>query len=237
MLLSLLSVAVNCDGNIDIMVEYYTSVNLPCDDYTLNYTTNNRNRQDMIKHKFWILPSNEIVDNQTVRKNIELSTSWENFSLTIQRINDADFGYYTCIIVTDNVLLTKSVRRGVNIDGPSFGDLDSKYRHNAMVGGIAAAIMFVLIGSTCLIWNFRFARKMDRQDMKLKVGSPYEEVKVENPYINAAFVDEKSHDITTESKNANANDEIEMESANTGANGIGSVPISQDMANQISHHF
>lgn len=221
LLLSLLGVAVHSD-DMNIQVEYYTSVTLPCDDYTLNYTTSSIALQSTIKYKFWILPSGEIVNRTTVMINIELSPLFENFSLMIPKVDDPDFGYYTCVIVTDDYISTKIVRRGLNIDGPSFGDLDSKYRHNAMVGGIAAVIMFVLIGSTCLICNFRFVKKMNNRDHELKESLPN--------YRTAKY-DNVVYDIKTEQPM-----DLSAESKITDTNGVRTA-MSNLNKDEISHHF
>jgi hypothetical protein len=52
------------------------------------------------------------------------------------------------------------MRWGVNVDGADFSELEEQYRHNAIVGAIAAAVMVVAIGGCCAVWNYRYARRL-----------------------------------------------------------------------------
>ena len=50
-------------------------------------------------------------------------------------------------------------RYGLNIDGADFSELIKQYEENAIVGGVAAATMLVLVGGACLLWNCRYANR------------------------------------------------------------------------------
>jgi hypothetical protein len=41
----------------------------------------------------------------------------------------------------------------LNVDGPYYGDLLEKYKENAKIGGIAAAVLFIIVGGSCFLWN------------------------------------------------------------------------------------
>ncbi|XP_069131546.1 uncharacterized protein [Argopecten irradians] len=149
----------------NIKVEYYNTTTLACDNNDLNITTVPSNA-DNIKAKYWILPSGERIDNTSTAKmkKGELSWSisdWSNYNLIVRNVDDEDFGFYYCVIVRDNYHVDV-VQKGLNIDGPDYSKLLKRYRHNAMIGGIAAAVLFVVICGACLIDHFRYSSKKGR---------------------------------------------------------------------------
>ena len=86
---------------------------------------------------------------------------------------DAQFGYYTCVMVpTAPGRGARVARWGVNVQGADFSRLESQYRHSAVVGAIAAAVMLVLVGGGCVIWHFRYSTRSGRQGAGLEDGGP-----------------------------------------------------------------
>ncbi|XP_033743222.1 uncharacterized protein LOC117329395 [Pecten maximus] len=149
----------------NVKVEYYSTTTFKCDSMDLNITTIPSNANN-IQAKYWILPSGERIDNTSTSemKKGELSWSisdWSNYSLTVRNVDDDDFGLYYCIIVRTNYHLDV-VQKGLNIDGPDYSKLMERYRHNAMIGGIAAAVLFAVICGACLINHFRYSSKRSK---------------------------------------------------------------------------
>ena len=137
---------------VNIQVEYYTEVILDCDETEYNFTQSNP------ASKYWLLPDGNLTkETNPSNKNVLIGTDMSNLTLTIKRLDDSDFGWYYCIIVWNDHTLDK-IRHGVNVDGAYFGDLLEKYRHNAMIGGIAAAILFAILAGSCIIWHCRYRR-------------------------------------------------------------------------------
>lgn len=129
----------------DFHLEYYTSVTLECDDTKYNFTNTAQ-----INERYWLIPSGDII-----------SAQGGNFSLTVHRISDSDFGHYFCILVRSDLSIDR-IMHGVNSDGPYFGDLLEKYTNKAIVGGIAAGSLFVVVAGSCLVWQLRYQRKSSR---------------------------------------------------------------------------
>ena len=150
----------------DVQVEYFTSVNLECDNNDLNLTYSN---QFNVVKKYWILPSGDVINADSTPPIVKakpqwtLSTDFSRFNLTLNRVDDADFGVYRCIVVYNNNSIAV-VSQGLNIDGPYYGHLAERYRKNAIVGGIAAGVLFVVIGGSCLIWQLRYSQRKNKKE-------------------------------------------------------------------------
>lgn len=142
-------VAIFCE---DFKLEYYETVSLECNEADYNFT----NTQP-IKSRSWLAPDGNLI-NASKDGQYDIDS---NFTLTVHRISDNDFGYYFCIIVRSDYTVDRIVH-GVNVDGPYFGDLLEKYKKNAMIGGIAAGTLFVIVAGSCLVWQLRFQQRSHR---------------------------------------------------------------------------
>ena len=133
----------------DYHLEYYTTLVLTCDETEYNFTKTSP------ESKYWLFPDGNLQkETKPENKTHVIGTDMSNFTLTIKRLDDPDFGWYYCIIVwTDHSL--NRIRHGVNVHGAYYGDLLARYRHNAMIGGIAAAVLFVILAGTCVVWHCR----------------------------------------------------------------------------------
>ena len=163
----------------DFHLEYYTDLTLNCGETEYNFTNTNP------ATKYWLLPNGDFM-TETVPENkrIAIGADMSNFTLTITKLDDPDFGWYYCIIVwTDHSI--DRIRHGVNVDGPFYGDLLDKYRHNAMIGGIAAGSLFVLLAGSCIIWHCRYRGRDDRSKVVDDLDKAIEGFDV-NAYDNMA---------------------------------------------------
>ncbi|XP_061163793.1 uncharacterized protein LOC133172950 [Saccostrea echinata] len=179
----------------NIKVEYFSSATLPCDNKDLNFTMN-PSKQTGVVSKYWILPTGSLVDNTStsdmVASNVyrwTVSEIFTNFNLTINRVNDDDFGMYICVVVYSNSSI-EIVRRGLNLDGADFSKLEEKYKENAIIGGIAAACLFVVFSASCVIWQCRYSSREKRtQKEGVEKGDP-----AEKAFDNSAIeVEETNH--------------------------------------------
>lgn len=161
----------------NIKVEYYSRATLQCDNDKLNLSSSN---QADVVSKTWILPNGNTVDNTSksdmVERNVPrwtLSENFANFNLTLNRVDDDDFGMYTCIVVFKNDKI-KVVQRGLNVDGADFSKLLETYRKNAITGGIAAACLFAVFAASCVIWHCRYSSRREKDQNKegLETGDP-----------------------------------------------------------------
>lgn len=128
-----------------------------------------------VVNQYWILPGGSMIDNTSHSDMVETnvyrwSISKTNFNLTINRVDDDDFGMYTCVVVFDDHQV-KIVRRGLNMDGADFSKLQETYRENAIIGGIAAACLFAVFSSACVIWHCRFSSRQKEKE-GLEKGDP-----------------------------------------------------------------
>ena len=139
----------------EYQLEYYTELTLSCDETEYNFTQTNP------ASKYWLLPDGNLTrETGEDNKRMAVGKDMTNFTLTLKRLNDPDFGWYYCLIVWGDHSVSH-IRHGVNIDGAFFGDLLDRYRHNAMIGGIAAGILFAILAGTCIVWHCRYQKHDD----------------------------------------------------------------------------
>ena len=136
LLFSIFVIANASQSNWKQNIKYFEKASLNCSE----------NDQTQSNHvQFWILPSGEMIKpgSDKIQPNIHLKDN--GFVLEIDKVDDADFGLYFCIIGT-GVNGTGLVKKGVNVDGPYYGEeyYDS-IRRSATIGGIAGGCTLVLL--------------------------------------------------------------------------------------------
>lgn len=119
-------------------IEYFERVDLDCAKFNFN--------TDVIQSvQAWILPSGDVWKPGSALQGSHIVIRDNGFVLTIDRIDDDDFGVYYCIVGT-GVNRTDVIKIGINVDGPYFGpSFMEEIKHNAMVGGIAGGCALVLL--------------------------------------------------------------------------------------------
>ncbi|KAL4230066.1 hypothetical protein ACF0H5_010451 [Mactra antiquata] len=137
----------------DVHLPYYKPVTLSCDIDQYNITD-----VPSIDTRYWLIPNGELISEQSHTDNLHFN---QNFSLSINKIDDEDFGYYYCILVRSDKTVD-TIRHAVNVNGADFGNLLEKYRKNAITGGIAAGVLFVIVTGFCFVWRLRYQRKDQR---------------------------------------------------------------------------
>lgn len=142
----------------DIKVRYYAPCVLKCSD---NVT------QPRDVRMFWILPDAVAIDHTTDESRLPTRLRFVNPNssneLNITRVDDDQFGYYTCVMINASTGEVMVTQWGVNIDGADFSALEAEYRHSAIIGAIAAAVMLAVVGGGCVIWHFRFSSHNEAQ--------------------------------------------------------------------------
>ncbi|VDI11075.1 Hypothetical predicted protein [Mytilus galloprovincialis] len=172
-----------CINANDIKEPYFKQVTLECQDNAVNATKIDPSN---IHTRQWIFPSGKTYDNDNNSPICRREKCWEmdasGFNVTIKRINDEDFGVYYCVIVmTDKSIYL--IRKGLNVDGPYYGDLLAKYTENAKIGGIAAAVLFVLLGGSCFLWTCRYNK---RKNIKSDSNGDFSDINMVHAYDNKA---------------------------------------------------
>ncbi|XP_074657038.1 uncharacterized protein LOC141910215 [Tubulanus polymorphus] len=137
------------------LVDYGSSVDIDCN---TNRTLNANTADDIA----WILPDNKQVANGYNDGKLIVTNNGAN--LRIERVSAADTGFYHCLLVNGTQRLL--VKRGLNIYGPEWNNLAEVYKYGAFVGGIAAAVLLVLISGACLVYKFRWVDPAKRNRRK-----------------------------------------------------------------------
>lgn len=145
---------------VEFKTEYYSTTTLVCDDRLLNlpYTT---------FKKYWILPDGRALQWNYKPSNTSRYVVGDSpaFNLTISVVNDADFGWYYCVILWDNyIYLLHSLKIGLNADGASYKVLLDDYRRNATIGIIAATSVALLLGLLCLLDWCKYSEENTEND-------------------------------------------------------------------------
>ncbi|KAH3891011.1 uncharacterized protein LOC127853723 [Dreissena polymorpha] len=126
-------------GNTDdwnAKVEYFEKAELRCHGSDVGSTA----------VRLWILPSGEIIyaTPGMTWSNGHISVKDDGFTLEIMRVDDEDFGLYFCILATGTN--SSVVKKGLNIDGPYYGeDHWDAIKHSAIIGGASAAAALLIL--------------------------------------------------------------------------------------------
>ena len=144
-----------CDAwKKDVKVRYYGTAILRC-----------RENETHIPNAqvFWITPDASVIEETTpesqLPKNVIRVNGTVISMLNVTKVDDDQFGYYTCVMISESSRAVTLARWGLNVDGADFSDLEKQYRESAVIGAIAAAVMLVVLGGGCLIWHFRYSRR------------------------------------------------------------------------------
>ncbi|RUS75252.1 hypothetical protein EGW08_016987 [Elysia chlorotica] len=166
-----------------IKVPYFDTVSMTCDHPLLNVSTS---PSDVLSIA-WVLPDGTNVHSvgdlnherytftglkvDPTSQSGELSKALDLYNLTASEIDEDQFGYFHCVVTfkTGNGPVAV-IRWGLNVNGADFSELLEEYRDNALVGGIAAACLLLLIGGCCLFWNVRNS-KQDQEMGEQSIGS------------------------------------------------------------------
>ena len=92
-------------------------------------------------------------------KTLDGTAAWEvsagGWEIAIILVQEAHFGLYYCIMKSPSGKHVV-VKRGLNYQGPFFGDLWPKYRLNVIIGLGAAGTTLAAVVIVSLVYTFRF---------------------------------------------------------------------------------
>lgn len=204
----------SCDAwTKDIKVRYYGTAILRCHE---NETVIPNARV------FWITPDASIIEQNTTDSQLPTNVIKVNGTvismLNVTKVDDDQFGYYTCVMVSNNPVDSVTlVRWGLNVDGADFSDLEKQYRDNAIVGAIAAAIMLVLLGGGCFIWHFRYSRReRDRNGRSSIEDDPKKtSVQLYNPAFDDSAADTENVETPEDKVNGSTSAAVVTEAVTT----------------------
>ncbi|KAH3843010.1 uncharacterized protein LOC127876700 [Dreissena polymorpha] len=157
LLVTAIAMVLVCAHRPELQKEYFDNVEMSCNE---NDTMFNFTSSASIAKRYWLLPNGTLLySNTNTSANVDIAP--DNFTLTVYKISDTDFGYYYCLLVrSDNTVDT--IAYGLNTDGPYYGDLLAIYSRKAMVGGIAAGILFAILAGFCAVWQLRYKTRVRR---------------------------------------------------------------------------
>ena len=130
------------DESWKLQREYFRNINISC--------TDSEEVNQTVDVQVWVLPSGDIVRPNEGIANNHIMVSENGMLLRIFKLDDADFGLYLCVYRDENT--TWIIRKGINLDGPFYGEeIVNGYKRKAVVGGICAGIAFGMIFIACLV--------------------------------------------------------------------------------------
>ena len=184
------------NGVQEYQVEYFKAVQFTCE---LDET-----ESEVINEVYlWILPSGEVLRPNGKNTAAHVLLKDDGTILEVTSVDDEQFGLYICIVDTGKDI--QVIKRGLNVDGPYYGpDHDDDIRRKAMIGGICACAVLILLIS---IWIIRsnFCKT------KKKINSEMSSTDVENGVaINQQEKTPSSAEVeSADNKNQTIIDEVE----------------------------
>lgn len=138
---------------VEFQAEYFSNTTIQCNHRLLNlpYTA---------FKKYWITPNGTTIQWSHAPQNRSkfLVGETPDFNLTINYIDDADYGWYICVILWDNyIYLVHSMKIGLNVNGALYPQLSGHYLSNAIIGLIAGGSAAALIALLCLLYWCRYS--------------------------------------------------------------------------------
>lgn len=151
----------------NVQKPFFSTVSMLCDHPSLNVSTS-----PDVQNIFWVFPDGTNIystgDVDAEAYSFSSITTPSNkvlklYNLTAIEIDEAQFGHYFCLVqyAATRVVV---IRWGLNVNGADFSDLLEEYRENAIVGGIAAAALLLVVGGVCLFWNVRNSKRDEDKD-------------------------------------------------------------------------
>ena len=140
--------------------EYYTVAKLHCET-TGKENGTTKDNPDVV-NRYWLLPNGNLVHQTSdISEKFKLDA---NFTLTVNKIADEDFGKYFCLLVlNDSSVLIH--RHGLNVDGAAFDTLHESYAKRAVIGTVAAAALVLSMLVVYVIYKIQFSKKAKRRKM------------------------------------------------------------------------
>lgn len=173
----------SASAEIDVdnfQVMYDKSFNLTCENKHYNMSASPE--MDKPRYYYWILPNGaylgtdgtEMVENERVF----ISGIGRNYGkiLTIRKADDADYGIYNCLVKTHAQKFKLVARKGINVDGPYYGDLLDKYRTNIIIGVCAGGGLLVLCIIGCLVYHLRYRTDEEEEEDEEKLNGGITEI-------------------------------------------------------------
>ena len=119
--------------------------------------------------QYWILPNNMVLkpsEKHKVYDPIDKLSIWtvtsDGTRINLTNVREAHFGVYHCVIGESTNLRT--VKVGLNYNGPYFGNLWTIYRRNVMIGGIASAVFLVIAATLYTIYKLRYRGEEEEEE-------------------------------------------------------------------------
>ncbi|XP_046553486.1 uncharacterized protein LOC124262927 isoform X2 [Haliotis rubra] len=158
-------VAMVAKGEVsDVVVMYDHPANLSCMGKSFDPDATQMSRYRLM----WLIPNGDLVGKTSTHDRVTVFD--EGKQITVKKVDDVDFGIYSCIIYNFNTQEYEIVQTSINMNGPYWGHLMAKYRTNFIVGAVAAAVMFVIMMGFCF-WIGRNSSLEADEDERVKASS------------------------------------------------------------------
>ncbi|XP_041357390.1 uncharacterized protein LOC121374356 [Gigantopelta aegis] len=113
----------------------------------------------------WVAPNKMMIQGTSGRNDEKYEVIDKNsvrgMVLKIKKITSEDHGVYICMVKRNSADYVRVIR-ALNLYEPAYSSMIDKYRNNIMVGGIAAAVLFVPLVGACLINKFRYKSEEEK---------------------------------------------------------------------------
>ncbi|XP_041360380.1 uncharacterized protein LOC121376537 [Gigantopelta aegis] len=153
----------------NFIVPYDVPFNLSCQNYVNKF---DGSLLSNTRHMMWILPNGDFIKHgQSTQHHKRVHVFHQGRQLKIRKLNDEDFGTYTCLIYTPMTKQYTIIQKTVNINGPYWGDLTEKYRVNLIIGSVAASVVLLFMLAFCWCYH-RNSYDSDNRDCVLSTFSP-----------------------------------------------------------------
>ena len=141
----------SCISAWAINVKYEQPASLNCSDPSVDDIT----KRDVhwLNPNGVILPENFTYNYFTFAGPGEITVSRDH--LNISKVLAEHFGVYFCVVINNEDNSAVAVKRGLNVNGPYFGDLWVKYQSNTLAGCLSVGIFLLIAVILVVIYVFR----------------------------------------------------------------------------------
>ena len=125
----------------------------------------------------WLLPNLTIVlANETLPTGQPIKILDDGWRFQITNVTEKANGLYHCITQYETMDTNNNthkhwfmIKRGLNIDGPYFGDLSKLYRSNIIYGFVAMGSFLVFITVIILVYTYRWQQPPQMKTVNIEV--------------------------------------------------------------------
>lgn len=149
---------VNNNGDsINTEAKFEENATLHCNDSSLSPGQN-------FEFQYWIRPDSVIMEKNDHEefRILDGLAGWQvstnGMELTIVHVQEKQFGHYICVYKDSNSGKIIAAKRGLNVNGPYFGDLWEIYKMNTIIGLGSVGVFLILAVIIGLTYKFKYVQ-------------------------------------------------------------------------------